>query len=72
MELWFILAIGAVFLISILVYVFLMLFYPEWVGITGKVALSAEASHREENSEENSQNSADQKIDTTKSENTPS
>lgn len=72
MELWFILAIGAVFLISILIYVFLMLFYPEWVGITGKVALNAEASHREENTEENSQNSSDQKVDTPKSENTPS
>lgn len=76
MELWFILAIGAVFVISILIYVFLMLFYPEWVGITGKVALNAEASHREEtettNTEENSQNSTDQKVDAAKSENTPS
>ena len=67
MELWFILAIVAIFAVSILVYVFLMLFFPEWVGITGKVALAAERSHRDENSEE----SADQKVDAASSDKSP-
>lgn len=48
MELWFILAALAVFAVSIIIYVLLMMFFPEWVGITGKVALQAEASHKEE------------------------
>ncbi|MNJ93256.1 hypothetical protein D3C87_109350 [compost metagenome] len=46
MELWFILAVLTVSAFSIIVYVLLMMFFPEWVGITGKVALQAEASHR--------------------------
>ncbi len=33
---------------AILVYVVLMIFLPEWVGITGKAALEAERSHAEE------------------------
>ncbi len=46
MEFWFILAAGAVFLISFIAYAALALFFPEWVGITGKVALEAEKSHQ--------------------------
>lgn len=48
MELWLILAVLAISVISMLVYFTLMVFYPEWVGITGKVALQAERSHIEE------------------------
>ena len=48
MELWLILAVLAISVISMLVYFTLMVFYPEWVGITGKVALQAERSHVEE------------------------
>lgn len=48
MELWLILAVLAISVISMLVYFALMVFYPEWVGITGKVALAAERSHIEE------------------------
>ena len=29
-------------------YLMFMIFLPEWVGITGKTALAAEASHRED------------------------
>ncbi|MGE5085182.1 MAG: hypothetical protein ACM3MG_02715 [Bacillota bacterium] len=32
---------------SFLAYAILAFFFPEWVGITGKVALDAEQSHRE-------------------------
>ena len=32
---------------SFLAYAILAFFFPEWVGITGKVALNAEQSHRE-------------------------
>lgn len=46
MEFWFILAAGAVFLLSFIAYAALALFFPEWVGITGKVALDAEQSHK--------------------------
>ena len=48
MELWLILAVIAISVMSMLVYFTLMVFYPEWVGITGKVALAAERSHVEE------------------------
>lgn len=48
MELWLILAVLAISVMSMLVYFALMVFYPEWVGITGKVALAAERSHVEE------------------------
>lgn len=37
-------AIGVTFL-GIVVYLIFMVFLPEWVGITGKVALDAEKSH---------------------------
>ncbi|MBX3018143.1 MAG: hypothetical protein KF767_09655 [Bdellovibrionaceae bacterium] len=36
-----------VFVASVLVYVLFMVFLPEWVGITGKVAKSIEKSHEE-------------------------
>lgn len=39
----------AVVMAAILVYVVLMIFLPEWVGITGKAALDAERCHAEEN-----------------------
>jgi hypothetical protein len=32
---------------AVLAYVIIMLFWPEWVGITGQVALDAEKSHKE-------------------------
>lgn len=53
MELWLILAVLAISVISMLVYFTLMVFYPEWVGITGKVALAAERSHVEEEQNKN-------------------
>lgn len=34
-------------ILSCLAYAILAIFFPEWVGITGKTALSAEKSHRE-------------------------
>ena len=55
MELWLILAVLAISVMSMLVYFTLMVFFPEWVGITGKVALQAERSHIEE-SEKTNQN----------------
>ena len=48
MEFWFVLAAGAIFVISFMVYAILAVFFPEWVGITGKVALNAEQSHKAE------------------------
>ena len=45
MELWFMFVAGGLFLLGIMVYVMLMVFLPEWVGITGKKALEAEQSH---------------------------
>jgi hypothetical protein len=44
---WLIGAGAAVFFGAIFIYVMIMVFFPEWVGITGKVALEAERSHRE-------------------------
>jgi hypothetical protein len=46
MDTWVFIAAGAVFFVGILVYVMFMIFLPEWVGISGKVAREAEASHR--------------------------
>jgi hypothetical protein len=37
----------AISFISLLVYAILAIFYPEWVGITGKIARQAEQSHQE-------------------------
>jgi hypothetical protein len=45
MELWFVFVAGGLFILGIMVYVLLMVFLPEWVGITGKKALEAEQSH---------------------------
>lgn len=46
METWLYFAAGGVFLFFILAYVIIMVLWPEWVGITGKVALEAERAHR--------------------------
>lgn len=48
METWIFWTAGGIVVISILIYVLFMIFLPEWVGITGKVALDAERSHRGE------------------------
>lgn len=37
----------AVAIFSVVVYAFLAILFPEWVGITGKVAKRAEESHAE-------------------------
>lgn len=42
----------AVFFAASLVYVCLLVFLPEWVGVTGKVALDAEKSHAKGSSDE--------------------
>lgn len=58
----FIFAAIVIVILSVLAYAVLAVFFPEWVGITGKVALNAEKSHRaEETSPEAS--SADFKSD---------
>ena len=44
----FIFASIVVIILSVLAYAILAVFYPEWVGITGKVALDAEKSHIQE------------------------
>ena len=59
MDTWIFLAAGGVFLISIFAYVCLMVFVPEWVGITGKVALQNEASHRADSAESHELNQAE-------------
>lgn len=38
----------AVFFAATLIYVALLFFFPEWVGVTGKVALETEKSHRDD------------------------
>lgn len=60
MEMGTIIIIGgiAIGILSILVYAVIAIFFPEWVGITGKVAKSAEQSHTE-GSEETKNNFAD-------------
>ncbi len=45
MEMWFAFLAGGLFLLAIMVYVLLMVFLPEWVGISGKKAIEAERSH---------------------------
>lgn len=47
MENWIIFGIVMVSIFSIVVYVLFMMFLPEWVGITGKVAKKAIESHVE-------------------------
>lgn len=46
MEMWLIFAAIAVFIGGSAVYLVFMIFFPEWVGITGETALKAEQSHR--------------------------
>ncbi|WP_413291239.1 hypothetical protein [Bdellovibrio sp. HCB337] len=49
MDMGTIIIIGgiAIGVLSIIIYALIAIFYPEWVGITGKVARSAEKSHEE-------------------------
>lgn len=42
---WVLIGAAAVFFLFMIIYVLFMIFLPEWVGITGKVALEAEKSH---------------------------
>jgi hypothetical protein len=42
-PLW--LAAVFVFILAVIVYVALMIFLPEWVGITGKKALESQKAH---------------------------
>lgn len=46
-EVWIIGGAVVISIISFLAYAILAFFFPEWVGITGKVARSAEKSHVE-------------------------
>ncbi len=48
MSFVFIFAAVVIVILSVLVYAILAVFFPEWVGITGKVALDAEKSHQAE------------------------
>lgn len=41
-----------VFFAATLVYLALLFFFPEWVGVTGKVALEAEKAHTKGSSAE--------------------
>jgi len=49
MEIGTLIIVGgiAVGFLSILVYALIAIFFPEWVGITGKVARQAEESHKQ-------------------------
>lgn len=46
MEMWLVFAAISVFVGGAAVYLVFMIFFPEWVGITGETALKAEQSHR--------------------------
>ena len=46
-NIWLIAAAAGVFFAAVFVYVLFMVFLPEWVGISGKVAREAERGHRE-------------------------
>ncbi len=50
MEIGLAFVAGGLLLGAVVVYVALMIFFPEWVGITGKVALNNEKSHQKEES----------------------
>lgn len=54
MEVWVWWVAGAVVFFSIVIYLLFMVFLPEWVGITGKVALEAERAHEEDSQAEDS------------------
>lgn len=45
MENWIIFGIVMLAIVSFMVYLVFMFFFPEWVGITGKVAKKAIESH---------------------------
>ena len=45
MEKWIIFGIAMVAIVSFVVYLVFMFFFPEWVGITGDVARKAIESH---------------------------
>lgn len=47
---------GGVFFVGVVTYVMIMIFLPEWVGITGKKALENQKAHRgdQNKDEENS------------------
>lgn len=47
METWIYFAAAGVFVLFIFAYVIVMVVWPEWVGITGKVAKEAERAHRD-------------------------
>jgi uncharacterized membrane protein len=46
METWLMFTAGGIFFLFIAIYVVVMILWPEWVGITGKVAIEAERSHK--------------------------
>ena len=46
-SMWIIAGVIFISIVSVLVYAILAVFFPEWVGITGKVARNAEQSHQE-------------------------
>lgn len=46
MEIWIWIGAAGSVIGAIIVYVGVMIFFPEWVGITGKTALENEKSHR--------------------------
>lgn len=46
MELWIWIGAASVTIGGIIIYVAIMIFFPEWVGITGKTALDTQRSHR--------------------------
>lgn len=39
--------LGGIFTVTTFVFVAIAIFFPEWVGITGRVAKRIESSHRE-------------------------
>ena len=45
---WVLIGAAVVFVLFMVIYLLFMIFLPEWVGITGKVALEAERSHTED------------------------
>lgn len=47
MSLAIIISVFLVFIGAMVVYAFLMIYFPEWVGITGKSALETIEGHKE-------------------------
>lgn len=47
METAIAITVGTLVVLGLASYVFLMIFYPEWVGITGKSAHKTKDEHRE-------------------------